>query len=305
MPTPKHKRYDGTIMNDDETSLETLTDSPLDHSTLSSTNPAEPTRRTPRLPKYVIITVIIIVGLVLAVVIVALFKQPAKKVAPTVVTINTQSLDNGTLNKLTAQASPGKTVQQLTISPDTLFKNNIEVQGSLKADKQLDVAGNVVVGGTTTLQGAVGINSNLAVRGALSVGGALSAASLNVGSLGVTTVNASGSINFGGHLVPSGTTPTVAPSNGTSGGTVTVSGNDTAGTITITIGNGTLVAGEMAILNFHTQFTTTPKVQLTPITGDASALNYYATRSASFFTIETSTTPTHGASYVFDYLVTQ
>ena len=284
-------------MNDDETSLETLTDSPLGH--------AAPTRRAPRLPKYVIIIVIVIVGLVLAVVTVALLRQPTKKVAPTVVTINTQSLDNGTLNKLTAQAGPNKTVQQLTISPDTLFKSSVEIQGSLKADKQLDVAGSVTIGGTTTLQGAVGINSNLAVHGALSVGGALSAASLNVGSLAVTTVNASGSLNFGGHLVPSGTTPSVAPSNGTSGGTVTVSGNDTAGTITITIGNGPLVAGEMAILNFHTQFSTTPKVQLTPITSDASALNYYATRSASFFSIESSTTPTHGASYVFDYLVTQ
>ncbi|MEO8104762.1 MAG: hypothetical protein ABI602_00295 [Candidatus Saccharibacteria bacterium] len=288
-------------MNDDETSLETLTDPPLDH----VSPPLAPKSWTPRLPRYVIIIVVVIVGLVLTVVIIALLKHPSKKIAPTVVTINTQNLDNGTLNKLTAQAGPNKTVQQLTISPDTLFKNSTEVQGSLKADKQLDVSGNVNVAGTTTLQGAVGINSNLAVRGALSVGGALSAASLNVGSLAVTTVNASGSLNFGGHLVPSGTTPAVAPSSGTSGGTVTVSGNDTAGTITITIGNGPLVAGEMAILNFHTQFSTTPKVQLTPISGDASALNYYATRSATFFTVETTTTPTHGASYVFDYLVTQ
>lgn len=294
-------------LHEEDTSLETLTDSPLDYTTPEpAATPPRSNLWKPNLPKYslAIIGVVVVLALIAAAWLI-LLKQPAKKIAPTPIVINTQSLDNGTLNRLTAQAGPNQTKQQLTISPDTLFKNTVAVQGALNTTGDLDVGGNLTVNGKTTLQGAVGINSNLAVRGSLSVGGALSATSLNVGSLVVTTLNASGSLNFGGHLIPSGTTPTVKTSVGTSGGNVTISGNDTAGTITINIGNGSLVAGEMAIINFYAPFTTTPKVQLTPITSSASALNYYATRSATFFTINTSTVPTVGASYVFDYLVTQ
>lgn len=234
-------------------------------------------------------------------------KREVEKIKqPVPVTINTQSLDNGTLNKLTVQAGPeNQTTQQLTIEPETLFKSSVEVQGSLKAQGDLEVGGNLNVRGTTTLQGAVGINSNLAVRGSLSVGGTLTAPSLNIGNLGATNINASGSLSFGGHLIPSGSVPSAKPSLAASGGTVTISGNDTAGTVTITIGGGAVQTSEMAIITFATRFTTTPKVQLTPINAAASALNYYATRNAGFFTIETSTVPSNGAQYVFDYLVTQ
>lgn len=295
------------LLHEEDSSLETLTDSPLGYTTPEpSATPPRPNPWKPNLPKYtlVIIGVVVVLALI-AVALLVLLKQPSKKIAPTPIVINTQSLDNGTLNRLTAQAGPNQTKQQLTIAPDTLFKNTVQVQGSLKADQDLDIGGNLNVQDKTTLQGAVGINSNLAVRGSLSVGGALSAASLNVGSLAVTTVNASGSINFGGHLIPSGTTPNVRASVAAGGGSVAISGNDTAGTVTITIGSGNLLAGEMAIISFHTPFATTPKVQLTPITSTASTLDYYATRSPTFFTIETSSVPTATTSYVFDYLVTQ
>ena len=307
MPTPNYKRYDEFNMNDEGTSLEALTDSPRDYTTPEPSASPPPSKLwKPKLPKYTLVIIVIVVGIgLIAAAAIFLTNKPTEKVAPTPIIINTQSLDNGTLNKLTAQAGPNATKQQLTITPDTLFKNNVEVQAGLNVGKDFTGGGNLNIRGTTTLQGAVGINSNLAVRGALSVGGALSAASLNVGSLAVTTVNASGSLNFGGHLIPSGTTPSIKASVAASGGTVAISGNDTAGTVTIVVGNDSLLAGEMAIISFHAPFATTPKVQLTPITSAASVLNYYATRSTTFFTIETSTTPTVGASYVFDYLVTQ
>jgi hypothetical protein len=223
-------------------------------------------------------------------------KRNAAQPAPATITINTQSLDNGTLSKLSTKASPsGETNQQLTISPETIFKKGVTVQGDTKADKDLSVGGNLGVKGSTTLQGAVGINNNLAVRGSLSVGGTLSAPSMNV----------NGNVAFGGHLTPGGATPNAKPSVAASGGTVAVSGNDTSGTITINMGTGTLTAGELAIITFRTPFGTTPKVQLTPINGPASSIRYYATRSSTFFTVDSSSTPSNGASYVFDYLVTQ
>lgn len=273
----------------------------------SSIDAPQTGQKKSQLPKraIIIVSAVIMLGLLAFVAIASQKKPAAKPVAPTPIVINTQSLDNGTLNKLTNPASPSETKQQLTIAPDTLFKSDVQIQGSLKTEKNLDVGGNLAIKGTTSLQGAVGINSNLAVRGSLSVGGVISAGSLNVGSLGVSTINISGSLNFVGHIVPGGARPSVKPSAATNGGSITIDGNDTAGTITINIGSGAVIPGELVIINFRSAFAGTPKVQLTPINSEASALNYYATRSPTFFTIETSSPPTAGASYVFDYLITQ
>ena len=271
-------------------------------------SPAPPAGRQPKVSKRTLLiglAVLILLALLLGS-IPLLVKKEVKQTTKPTVTINTQTLDNGTLNKLSAQTGPtGAVKQQLTITPDTLFKGNISAQGSAQIDKDLNVGGNLNVHGTSTLQGAVGVNGSLAVRGSLSVGGTLTAPALNVGSLGVTTVTTSGNVSFGGHLVPTGSQPSAKTSVAASGGSVTISGNDTAGTVTINIGNGTLVAGEMAIITFAHAFTTTPKVQLTPINAGSAAINYYASRSATFFTVDTATMPTAGASYVFDYLVTQ
>ena len=259
------------------------------------------------------LAVIVLIGLVIAATM--LFtKKPAPVAKPVAapVTINTQSLDNGVLTQLVDKAGgPNETKQQLTVTPDTLFKKNVEVAGTFTTDSTATVGSNINVGGnqnvkgTTTLQGAVGINSNLAVRGALSVGGALSAGSLNVGNLVVTTVNASGALNFGGHLIPSGPTPAAVASVGAGGGSVVIDGNDTAGTVIITTGSGAQLAGEMAIINFKTAFAGTPKVQLTPLSGSAADLHFYATRSAGFFTINSTTAPVAGGTYSFDYFVSQ
>ena len=253
---------------------------------------------------------IIILTLILFLVGVGLFVRsikPTKPVSPTVVpvTINTQTLDNGTLNKL-APPGPGTTTKaQLTIAADTLFKNSVQVQGDTKLGKNADVGGNLNIAGTTTLQSAVSVNSNLAVRGSLSVGGTISAGSLNVGSLGVTNVTASGNVNFGGHLVPTGTAPVIRTGVGTGGGTAEISGNDTAGTVIINTGSSPAVAGDFVVVTFHTAFNTTPKVQLTPLNGAAAGLHYYATRSADLMTITTDSVPTSNTTYSFDYLVTQ
>jgi hypothetical protein len=253
--------------------------------------PKKTTRRTKfKLPFRTIIIIALILALLSGVSITILAFQPATKKQATTKTIviNTQSLDNGTLNKIASQngvASPSK--QQLTIAPDTVFENNVNIQGSITVNKNLTVFGNTNLGGN------------------LSVSGLVTAASLSVGSISINTINLSGDLNIHGHIVPSGSNPSITASVGASGGTATILGNDTAGTVTINTGNGTLIAGELAIITFRTPFATTPKVQLTPVTSTASTLRYYATRSATFFTIDTSTMPVAVTSYSFDYLVTQ
>ena len=229
--------------------------------------------------------------------------------------INTQSLDNGTLNELTGE---GPAKQQLTITPDTLFKNSTTVQGDGRFNKDVTIDGTLTVGGRTILQDSTNIEGDLNVSngltvgqnvsfgGNLSVNGQITALSLSVGSLSISSINLSSDLVFGGHIIPSGS---VAPSGQISaaggGGSVSVVGNDTAGTITINTGGGAAIAGEMAIITFVKPFGTTPKVQLTPITSTASTLRYYATRSTTFFTVDTSSPISNNTTYVFDYLVTQ
>lgn len=306
LPVSKHKMYDSYIMDDSKPSYDELSslEAPPDFHAPVPVQPAHSSRAKYAVIAGIVIALFVIAGLT-TLVLTKKTTPPTAVKPPTPVVINTQTLDNGTLNKLTNLAGPGATSQQLTITPATLFKNTVQVQGDINAAKNVAIAGGLSVGGTANFQNAVGISSNLAVRGALSVGGSLTAASISVGSLAITTINVSGGLNFGGHIVPGGTTPTTQTSTAASGGTVTISGNDTAGTVTINIGNGQLTPGELAIISFRSAFIGTPKVQLTPINSPASSLNYYATRSATFFTINTSSLTTAGASYVFDYLVTQ
>lgn len=292
----------------DENSLESTSSSSLDEAStfvesVSDDQPSPPSGSDPshssRKKLYIILGLvgIALVILIIMVTVQLVKKDPKKNPTAPPIVINTQSLDNGTLNKLTTATPTSKT--QLTIAPDTLFKGDVHVQGAEQVDKNLEV------NGTSTLQGAVSINSNLAVRGSLSVGGSLSAPSLNIGSLTTTAITVSGSISFGEHLIPTGAIPTVTAGRSALGGSVQISGNDTAGTVTISTGNGSALDGELATIHFHKAFATTPKVQLTPINAESAALRYYVARTAGFLTINTATPPTPGASYTFDYLVTQ
>jgi hypothetical protein len=233
-------------------------------------------------------------------------KKSAPKPADTSSQPNqTQALDQKTLNKLTTTTSPATSPEgQLTISSNTLFKSAVEVQGNVKIDKDLAVGGNVIVKGTTVMQGPVGIDNSLSVRGALSVGGPLNAPTLSVGSLSVTNMNISGNFNFGGHISPGGATPNARASVSAGGGTVSINGNDTSGTIIINTSSAS-GPGEMATVTFRTPFSSTPHVQLTPTNGASAALNYFTTRSAGTFSVETGSGTSGGTTYVFDYLVTQ
>jgi hypothetical protein len=246
-----------------------------------------------------------IVLIVLAVLLLAggvaysVFKTTKQSSNKTIV-INTQSLSNGTLNKVTSSlGNTGKVNTQLTITPNTLFKNDVEIQGKTSTDSDLQVGGNLTVGGTLSVKGSSNFGANL------SVAGQITAASLSVGSLSIGTINLSGDFNLTGHIIPSGTAPSVSANVAAAGGTATISGNDTAGTVTINIGSGKANGGELAIVTFHKPFATTPKVEITPVNAQSAQLFYFVSQSPTFFSIECAATPANGASYTFNYFVTQ
>jgi len=108
-----------------------------------------------------------------------------------------------------------------------------------------------------------------------------------------------------GHLVPSGSAPTVAAQTaaGTSP-TATVSGKDTAGTITLTTGTGTPTSGNQVILTFNQAFTTAPVVNLTPGSAALAALHpYVAASSTTAFTVGFATAGATSTAYPINYVV--
>jgi hypothetical protein len=127
---------------------------------------------------------------------------------------------------------------------------------------------------------------------------------LTVASL---TVNAT--LTVGGHIVSTGTVPTIAAGSAAcTSPTVGVVGTDTTGTITVTTGTGCSTSGTLATITFANAFGATPFVTLTP--GDPTALGLGAytndgTASATSFSIGTNTTPANSTTYEWNYQVIQ
>src|SRR5689334_20189956 len=127
----KNTEYD-IFKGDDLPRLEVMEEGAAKNETTPApTGRRRRSKRTRRLIQAVIaagiITSLVLGGL-------ALFRSNSEK-PDTNVTINTQSLDNGTLNQLTAE-SGGASKQQLTITPDTLFQNNVTVNKDLMVQGQ-------------------------------------------------------------------------------------------------------------------------------------------------------------------------
>jgi hypothetical protein len=165
---------------------------------------------------------------------------------------------------------------------------NVNGDGTMS---NLALRGNLGVAGTSTLQGQVTITNSLVVGGSVSIGGALSVQSFQVNNLTV-----------GGKLMSRGAPPSVSrgPAAG-SNGTVSISGNDTAGTVAVNAGTGA-GGGILASVSFREPYSTTPHVVVTAV--GRSAGSVYITRTASGFSIGVGGSLTPGG-YAFDYIVVQ
>ena len=116
-----------------------------------------------------------------------------------------------------------------------------------------------------------------------------------------------GDVAFSGHLKSGGNNPTrvVGPAACTSP-TVTVSGTDTAGIITVTAGTGCSSGGAIMAVTFANAFAAAPKISLTPATASAAALPAYVDYSqvtSSSFDIASSTPLSDGVQYRWYYHV--
>jgi hypothetical protein len=284
--------------------------------------------------------IFIVIILVVNVAVIALvIKSQQKKNSPA--NLSAVSLSSDTLGKLGVNRSGvGNLGEQLSIGPNSTFNGTVSVAkdvtigGQLKLNSkfsatdaslaqleagntslnQLDVNGDATVSnlslrkdlsvtGTARFLGSVSmaqlltINNGLNVTVNLAVGGALTANSFHASSLTSDTT-----LTIGGHVITRGTAPGVGPGSALgNNGTVSISGNDSAGTVAANIGTGA-GSGIVANIAFRAQYGSIPHVVVTAI--GAGIGSVYVTRSIGGFSIGVNGALAPGG-YAFDYIVEQ
>jgi cytoskeletal protein CcmA (bactofilin family) len=213
----------------------------------------------------------------------------------------------------------GDAQQTLDIQGNSIFegqvlmRNNLDIAGSIKIGGSLSLPA-ITVGGTSTF-GQIHVNDQLSVSGNTTLQGTLTVqkgltvtGSASFGSLSASQINAaslqlSGDFVVSRHINVSGGTP--GRSGGSalgSGGTASVSGTDTAGTVTINTGGGP-PAGCFITINFVNRYNSTPHAIISPSNSNSANLNYYANRSTTSFSVCTANAPAASTTYLFDYIV--
>jgi len=240
---------------------------------------------------------------------------------------NQATKDQTATQKLTADAlkslegsdvKVGDPKQLLSIESNAVFAGKVLIRDSL------DVAGAIKVGGALSLPGitvsgtsqfdqvqlnSLSISGNASIQGQLSVQKSLTVASSGSfsGTLSAPIISTdklilNQDLQLNRHIAAGGATPNVASGGAVGGGgTVSINGSDTAGTVTINAGGGAS-AGIVAAITFAVKFTGNPHSVITPIcSGPCNYGAYIINRTASGFSIGVSSAISGSVS--FDYIV--
>ena len=236
-------------------------------------------------------------------------------------TINEQTISTSALNHIAGNNQViGNSNQLLTIQSNSVFNNsvlmrdNLQIAGKLLVGSSLSLTGlsvsgnstfdqaqvnkDLSVGGNANIQGSISLQNNLSVNGNGTFGGPITAPQISVSSLQLT-----GNLTLTHHIDAGGQIPTSTTSSAVGvGGTASVNGSDTTGTITINSG-GSPVAGCYITVNFVTPYNGTPHILLTPIGPYSANLIYYVNHTTSSFSLCSNNSPQSGQTYSFDYFV--
>jgi cytoskeletal protein CcmA (bactofilin family) len=261
------------------------------------------------------IFVVIVAGII------ALVSYNYSKKKDSVTTVNTTTLSQEVLDQLAnSDANVGTSGQVLNVQSSAVFagkvlaRSDLEVAGSLQIGGslnlpninvtdtatlgQVNISKNLSVNGNSAVQGQQTIGQSLQVGGAGNFNGAVSSPQISTNSL-----NLNGDLVLTHHIIAGGGTP--GRSNGTalgSGGTATVGGSDTAGSISINTGSGTN-AGCFINVTFAVKFNSTPRILITPVGSAAGEVKYYVNRTTTGFSVCTTNAAPTNASFSFDYFV--
>lgn len=235
-------------------------------------------------------------------------------------TINTQGLSESTLKQLAnSEATIGSSSQVLNIESNAIFsgsvlvKKDLEVAGNIKMNGALALPG-ITVSGTSSLNqvqattlnltGAATVNGILTARGGLSVTGNGNFTG-NVSATQVTTgsLQLNGDLILTHHITGGGAIPGLSRGIALgSGGTASVSGSDTSGSITMNTGSSP-AGGCFVTINFAKAFSGPPHVSVTPIGAAAGGIPFYVNRSSTSFSVCTTSPAAAGQTFGFDYII--
>lgn len=239
--------------------------------------------------------------------------------------VESQELTQEAIDNLSSnEATVGDPKQLLNIESNAVFagkvliRDGLDVAGPIKVGGDLNLPGITVSGksafdeiqvnalsiaGDTSVQGVLTVQQGLTVNGQASFAGPISAPSITVDTISLT-----GDVQFNRHIDAGGGTPSVTAGGAIGvGGTVTISGTDTAGTVTINVGSGA-AGGILATVSFTAAFSGNPHVVITPVASLGSSVVsgtqrfYLSNRTSTGFSISTSGGLPSG-SISFDYIV--
>ena len=145
------------------------------------------------------------------------------------------------------------------------------------------------VTGPTTLT-SLSVTGDADIQGALTVQG------------DTTVVN----LYVGGKLVSRGAVPVTALGaalNGVLGASISNSGTDTAGTVSIVSGSTAAQTGVLAEITFTGAYTTPPKIVISGNNAKSAKLGAYVVRTSTGFQIVTDDVIEQGTTYEFDYII--
>lgn len=231
-----------------------------------------------------------------------------------------QALSSGTLKQLAStDATVGDPKQVLNVQSNAVFAGKVLIRDSLDVAGQIRVSGSLTlpgitvsgdssfeqvavnkslnVGGDTSLLGQLNVKKNLTVSGTGTFAGPITAPQIATSQLQIL-----GDLTTTRHIVTGGPTPGRSGGGALgAGGTASVSGSDTSGTININTGSNP-GAGCFISIEFTSRYNNTPHVVISPVGSDAAILDYYVIRSTSGFSVCTANAPGI-KNYVFDYIV--
>jgi hypothetical protein len=243
--------------------------------------------------------------------------------APVEPSIASQELTQDALKDLAnSDATVGDASQTLTIQGNaiiagqTLLRGNLNVAGNIQSGgsiqgptltisgnsnlgqaqiNSLQVATNAAVQGSTTLR-------DLNVAGTSSFSGALTASQITVTRL---ILSGNAVLQIPNHISFTGASPS-RTANGSvlgGGGSASINGSDTTGTVSINTGNNP-TAGCFVRINFQQSFSNAAHVLISPVGAGAGATNYYVDRNNSGFSICSTNVAPANQAFAFDYFVT-
>lgn len=246
------------------------------------------------------------------------------KKTPKAPTVSTQTLSQDTLKQLAnSDATVGDTGQTLTVQGNAIFsgqvlvRSDLNVAGTIKLGNQLSVPNLTVsnnsnlntvqtntlqVAQGSTFQGIVTVQHDLNVGGAASFSGPLTAGQITVTKL---IMSGNAQLQIPNHIAFPGASPgrQMTASVLGVGGSASLNGSDTTGTININTGSNTQPGCFMTI-TFNRPFTSTPHVMVSPVGSAAGQTEYYVNRNTTGFSMCTANAAPANQVFAFDYFIT-